>query len=65
MRCYKCGNGVESGRDFIPIEPAGTPNRKWCCTLCADDVEKEYARKSLGEAGINITRKISPNFLLR
>lgn len=63
MKCYYCGKGMESGRDFIPIEPAGTKNRKWSCVDCAKPHEKELVKNQLGEDGLKISRIFSPNFL--
>lgn len=34
--CSQCGVGLESGRDFTPIDPKGTPNRRWVCSQCRD-----------------------------
>jgi len=63
MKCCKCGCGLESGRDFIPIEPQGTPNRKWVCTLCADLIQRQQAKNALGKEGLEISRIFSPDFL--
>lgn len=62
-RCYKCGCGIESGRDFLAIDAPGTQNRRWVCTKCADLVQKQTARNMLGKTGMEITRMISPGFL--
>jgi len=36
MKYYKCGRKpVQNNLDMLPIEPKGTPNRKWVCTECA------------------------------
>ena len=40
MKCYKCGCSIESGKSFRPIEPKGTPNRKWVCNDC-QNVKKD------------------------
>lgn len=64
MKCCKCGDGVESGKSFIPIEDAGTPNRKWVCTDCANLVQKQQTRNALGKEGLEITRIFDPTFLL-
>lgn len=63
MKCCKCGGSVESGKSFIPIEAAGTPKRKWVCTVCASLVQKQQTRNALGKEGLIIARKIDPNFL--
>lgn len=63
MKCYKCGCGLESGRDFIPIEPKGTLNRKWTCTLCADLIQRQQAKKALGKEVLEVSRIFSPDFL--
>ncbi len=63
MICCKCGDGIESGKSFIPIEAAGTPNRKWVCTECADLIQKQQARNLLGKEGLEITRIFDPDFL--
>lgn len=33
MKCYKCGNSIEAGRTFRPIDPPGK-NRRWNCNVC-------------------------------
>lgn len=63
MKCCRCGDSVESGKSFIPIEAAGAPNRKWVCTACASLVQKQLAKNVLGEEGLRITSKINPDFL--
>lgn len=63
MKCCKCGDGIESGKNFIPIESPGTPNRKWACEKCADLVQKQQARNVLGKEGLEVARIISPGFL--
>ena len=63
MKCCKCGISPESGRSFIPIEPAGTPNRKWACTQCADLIQRQQARNALGKEGLEISRIFDPDFL--
>lgn len=63
MKCYKCGDGISSGKDFIPVDEQGTPNRRWVCTKCASIVQKQQAKNQLGKEGIRISKTISPNFL--
>lgn len=63
MACYKCGDGIESGKSFIPVDAAGTPNRRWVCTGCADLIQKQQARNALGKEGLAVTRMFEPNFL--
>lgn len=63
MKCCKCGEGIESGKSFVPIEAPGTPNRKWVCTNCADLIQKQQARNALGKEGLEVSRIIDPNFL--
>lgn len=63
MECYKCGDNPESGKSFIPVDESGTPNRRWVCTDCADLIQKQQARNSLGKEGIEITRIFAPDFL--
>lgn len=63
MKCCKCGDGIESGKNFIPIEAPGTPNRKWACEKCADLVQKQQARNVLGKEGLEVARIFSPGFL--
>lgn len=65
LQCCRCGDGIESGNGFIPIEPAGTPNRKWVCTSsCANLIQKQQAGNALGKDGLKVSRIFSPNFLL-
>lgn len=64
MKCCKCGDSIESGKSFIPIQPASTPNRKWVCTDCADLVQKQQTRNILGKEGLEISRKIDSDFLI-
>lgn len=63
MKCYKCEAGIETGKSFIPIEPPGTPKRKWICTKCATIAQKRKAEGSLGKEGLEITRMFEPDFL--
>lgn len=63
MKCCRCGDSPESGKSFIPIDTAGTPNRRWCCAQCANLVERKQAENALGKAGMEISRIIDPNFL--
>lgn len=63
MKCYKCGDSIESGKSFIPIEAAGTPNRKWACTDCASLIQRQQTRNTLGKEGLEISRKFDPDFL--
>lgn len=63
LECYKCGVSIESGRSFIPIEPPGTPNRKWVCEKCASIVQKQQARNALGKEALEISRIFDPNCL--
>lgn len=62
MKCYKCGDSPETGKSFIPVEPAGTPNRKWACTECASKEQKQQAKDDLGES-LEVARIFDPNFL--
>lgn len=63
MKCYKCGDGIESGKSFIPVDAPGTPNRRWCCTKCADLVQKQQVRNTLGKDALEISRIFDPEFL--
>lgn len=63
MKCCRCGDSPESGKSFIPIDAAGTPNRRWCCTQCANLVERKQVENTLGKVGMEISRIINPNFL--
>lgn len=63
MRCCKCNDSIDSGKSFIPIESAGTPNRKWVCTNCASVIQKQQARNTLGKDGLEIARIFDPDFL--
>lgn len=63
MACYKCGDGIESGKSFIPVDAAGTPNRRWVCTDCADLIQKQQARNFLGKDGLEVSRIFDPSFL--
>lgn len=63
MKCCRCGDSPETGKSFIPIEPAGTPNRKWSCTECANSLERQAAKNALGKDALEISRIIDPNFL--
>lgn len=63
MKCYKCGDGIESGKSFIPIDAPRTPNRRWCCTKCADLIQKQQARNTLGKEALEISRIFDPGFL--
>lgn len=63
MQCCGCGNSPESGKSFIPIDAAGTPNRRWCCTKCANLIERQQAKNELGKEGIEISRIFDPDFL--
>lgn len=44
--CYKCGAGFETGRSFVPVEPAGTPNRKWVCIECKAEMAKNDKKEN-------------------
>lgn len=61
FKCCRCGDGFESGKSFIPIDPHGK-NRRWCCTQCAKSNEKEKCKERLGDA-LKITRIFDNNFL--
>ena len=63
MACYICGDGIESGKSFIPVDAPGTPNRRWVCTDCANLIQKQQARNELGEAGLQVSRIFDPDFL--
>lgn len=63
MKCCRCGDNPESGKSFIPIDAPGTPNRRWCCTKCANLVERQQAKNALGKEGMEISRMIDPDFL--
>lgn len=63
MACYKCGDGIESGKSFIPVDEPGTPNRRWVCTDCANLIQKQQARNTLGKEGIEVSRIFDPCFL--
>jgi len=63
MKCCRCGDSPESGKSFIPIDAAGAPNRRWCCTQCANLVERQQAKNALGKEGMEISRMIDSKFL--
>lgn len=63
FNCCKCGDGMESGKDFIPIDPAGSENRRFVCTSCADFIQRQQARNALGKDGLEVTRVFNPGFL--
>lgn len=62
MQCYKCGDGIESGKSFFAIDEAGKENRRWVCTQCATIQQKITARKNLGVTGLAVTRLFDPEF---
>ena len=38
MKCYKCGKGMDDGvEEMLPIDPKGTPDRRWVCIECVKD----------------------------
>ncbi|MBH1941653.1 hypothetical protein I5677_12190 [Mobilitalea sibirica] len=45
MNCCKCNRTMSEVKGMIPIEPKGTPNRKWVCTDCANIVQKQTIDK--------------------
>ena len=47
MYCYKCNKLFNECRGMIPIEPKGTPNRKWVCTDCASIMQKQTVPKDV------------------
>lgn len=63
MKCYKCGDSIESGKSFIPVDPPGTPKRRWSCIECANIIEKQQARDALGKEALKISRIFDPSFL--
>lgn len=46
MKCYKCGNSIESGRSFRPVDPPGTKGRRWICNVC-QRIEQETVESVL------------------
>lgn len=62
FKCYRCGDGLESGKSFIPIDPP-MKNRRWCCTQCARVNEKENTKNILGDNGLEVTRVFDSEFL--
>lgn len=38
LKCYKCGKGMDDGvEEMLPIDPKGTPDRRWVCIECVKD----------------------------
>lgn len=64
LKCCKCGDGIGSGKSFIPIEPKGTPDRKWACTECASLEQRQQARNNLGEDNLELCRIFDKDFLV-
>lgn len=48
MRCHKCNSGVESGMNFIPIEPP-RKNRKWACEKCMSESQRNSVPEDIQE----------------
>lgn len=47
ITCFKCGDTDENRKStFVPVQPKGTPNRKWICTECLNKSKKEYVATS-------------------
>lgn len=38
IKCVVCGDSPESRKDFLPVEPKGTADRKWACTDCLNNI---------------------------
>ena len=53
MKCYKCGKGIDDGVEvMLPIDPKGTPDRRWACVECVEDsavvkIAKEGCRNEI------------------
>ena len=42
MKCCRCGLGItESKRNYYPIDPKGTKNRRWVCHICMTPEERD------------------------
>ena len=62
MKYYKCGRKpVQNNLDMLPIEPKGTPNRKWVCTECATPEQINSIPKDVR----GICNAINPEFIKR
>lgn len=46
MKCCKCGDSIETGKSFRPVDKPGTPNRRWICNEC-QGIEKETVESVL------------------
>lgn len=62
MKCCYCGDSPETGKWFIPVEPAGTKDRKWACNACATNKQVQSAVKDLGSTVLEVTRIFDETF---
>lgn len=66
LTCSKCGKTMaDLGCCFMPIEPKGTPNRKWACEYCASADQKARMLERIGKPGLDVCQAVDPCFLQR
>ena len=56
VKCYTCGKGMDDGVEaMLPIDPKGTPDRRWCCIECVrDSAVQKIATENVTKAALHV-----------